>query len=45
MAHEAFHAACSIMRHVDISLTEETEEAYAYLIGYITEQFQELFDM
>lgn len=45
MAHEAFHAACSIMRHVDIPLTEETEEAYAYLIGYITEQYEELFNM
>lgn len=37
MAHEAYHAAMCITRFADIEYSSEGEEAYAYLIGYITE--------
>lgn len=33
--HEVFHATCWIMRTAGISLTGETEDAYAYLADYI----------
>lgn len=36
VAHEAFHAACGIMKFVDCQLCDDDEEAYAYLIGTIT---------
>lgn len=44
IAHESFHVTCSIMNHVDITLSDDSEEAFAYLIGFITEQFQPLLD-
>jgi hypothetical protein len=37
VTHEAFHATCYIMRYVGIRLTKSSEEAYAYLLQYITE--------
>lgn len=37
IAHELFHCVSYIMKHVDIPLSEESEEAYTYLIGYLTE--------
>lgn len=36
-AHEATHAAHDILSECNIKLTEDTEEAYAYLVGYISE--------
>lgn len=39
LAHEIFHAVDFIFRHVGIQLSSDSDEAYAYLIGYITEQF------
>lgn len=36
IAHEAFHAACRIMFNIGSELAEESEEPYAYLVGYIT---------
>lgn len=36
-AHEATHAAHDILSECRIKLSEDTEEAYAYLVGYISE--------
>lgn len=38
IAHEAFHAACFILNHIGMQLTRESEEAYAYLIGYLVDE-------
>ena len=39
IAHEIFHCVEFLMRKLNMSLTLDNDEAYAYLIGYITEQF------
>lgn len=39
LAHEIFHVVCQIMNRVSIPLTISSEEAYCYLIGYITKEF------
>lgn len=39
LSHEIFHAVDYIFRRIGISLSEQSEEAYAYAIGYVTEQF------
>lgn len=39
LSHEIFHVVCRILRRVGIPLKENTEEAYCYLIGWITKQF------
>lgn len=36
LAHEIFHIVCYIMEKVGICLCHESDEAYAYLIGFIT---------
>lgn len=38
LAHEIFHAVDFIMRDIGMKLTEHSHEAYAYLVGYLTEQ-------
>lgn len=38
LAHEIFHAATMILQKAGVQLTENSEEAAAYLIGYITEK-------
>lgn len=38
LQHEIFHAVSFTLRSVGINLTEDTEEAYAYLIDYLTKQ-------
>lgn len=38
LSHEAFHAAYDILKRVGVPLGDDSEEAYAYLIGYIVEQ-------
>ena len=42
LAHEIFHTVYYIMEKVGISLCHESDEAYAYLIGYITNKVTEL---
>lgn len=37
-AHEIFHAVCFIMEKVGIGFSDESEEAFAYLIGYVTDK-------
>ncbi len=41
LAHEALHAAAYTMRKAGVPFSTDTEEAYAYLIGYITLQIEE----
>ncbi|MEE6129156.1 hypothetical protein V2E39_17285 [Chryseobacterium arthrosphaerae] len=41
LTHETFHAACYILRKAGIPLSEESEEAYAYLQQMI---FEEILD-
>lgn len=37
--HELFHALCKIMWDASTKLNGESEEPYAYLMGYLTEEF------
>jgi hypothetical protein len=39
VAHEIFHAAEFLMRRLRMTLSDDSSEAYAYLIGYITNQY------
>ena len=41
IVHESFHLACNILEYRGIPLSQDSEEAYAYLIEYI---FKELND-
>lgn len=41
MAHEIFHIAYFIMEKVGIGLCHKSDEAYTYLIGYITSKIEE----
>lgn len=39
ISHELFHATLSKMQWAGIPLTDDTEEAYAYELQYLTNQF------
>lgn len=39
VSHEIFHAVDYILRRINMPLTDSSCEAWAYLIGYVTEQF------
>lgn len=41
LQHEIFHAIDFIFRKIGISLSADSDEAYAYLIGYLTEKIYE----
>jgi hypothetical protein len=38
LAHEIFHAVEFLMDRIGMKLTNESDEAYAYLISYLTEE-------
>ena len=38
LQHEIFHATDQILRYIGINLTDDSDEAYAYLIEYITRE-------
>lgn len=38
LAHEIFHAVEFIMERIGAKLTAESDEAYAYLVGYLTKE-------
>lgn len=38
VSHECFHVTCGILRQRGIELTESSEEAFAYLHGFIVEK-------
>lgn len=43
LSHEIFHATQALMINIGANLSEDSEEAYAYLIGYITKSVFEQF--
>ncbi len=42
ISHELFHATHYILKRVGMTLSDETDEAYAYLNSYLTEKFYSL---
>jgi hypothetical protein len=40
IAHEAFHIANGVLDDVGMKLCENSEEGYAYLIGWVAEQIE-----
>lgn len=38
LMHEVFHATCAVMSAIGITLSDNSEEVYAYLIGFLTEK-------
>jgi len=45
LQHEIFHAIDFILRKIGISLSADSDEAYAYLIGYLTEKIYEKLNL
>ena len=43
LAHEIFHAVEFLFRRLNTNLTLDSDEPYAYLIGYLTEQIYSRF--
>ncbi len=41
LVHELFHSTYAVMCNSGISLSEDSEEAFAYMIGYMTEKVLE----
>lgn len=39
LSHEIFHAVDMILRDIQVTLSSDSDEAYAYLIDYVTVQF------
>lgn len=39
ISHELFHAVSYVMKTIGMPLEEDSEEAYAYLLGYVTQEF------
>lgn len=44
LAHEIFHAVFGIMDEIGASPTKDSEEAYAYLVGYLTKEIYASFN-
>lgn len=42
LSHEVFHAVEFLMSKIGITLSRDSDEAYAYLIGYLTEEILKL---
>jgi hypothetical protein len=40
ICHEAFHVTKNVLDTAGLTLTESSEEAYAYLIGWVAEKIQ-----
>ena len=43
LAHEVFHAVAEIMRTIGVTFSENSEEIYAYTVGYLMHKILELF--
>ena len=41
LVHELFHSTCAVMGNVGIDFSNESEEAFAYMIGFMTEKVLE----
>ena len=44
LQHEIFHAVCFVMSQVGMKLSDDSDEAYAYLISFYTREFYDLID-
>lgn len=44
LAHEVFHVVCFIMEHVGMKLHDSSDEAYAYLTSYLTEEIYTILE-
>lgn len=42
ICHESFHIMVNIMDDIGMTLSDSSEEAYAYLIGWISEKINEV---
>ena len=42
ICHEAFHITSGILEDAGLTLTESSEEAYAYLVGWVAEKIQKV---
>lgn len=45
LSHEVFHAVCAVMSGIGSSLSDNTEEVYAYLITFLTQKILETFSI
>lgn len=36
LTHEAFHSTCDLLERIGMPLTEDNDETYAYVMGYIS---------
>lgn len=45
VAHEAFHATSRILDVIGLQLTDSSEEAYTYLLGYIVDKCHLVIDL
>ena len=43
LSHEIFHSVDTIFRFIGMNLTEDSDESYAYMIGYLTTQIYTRF--
>jgi hypothetical protein len=41
LVHESFHSVCRILENRELKLNTETEELYAYYLGYIIKNIQQ----
>jgi len=42
VCHESFHAVSEVMRYVGMPLKHASEEAFAYLLGYIVDHYSQI---
>lgn len=45
LSHEIFHAACAVMSGIGCRPSDDSEEAYAYLITFLTQKIIEKFSI
>lgn len=43
LSHEIFHTVCFIMKGIGAEFSDDSEEPYAYLVGYLTEKILKAF--
>lgn len=36
LTHEAFHSTCDLLERIGMHLTEDNDETYAYVMGYVS---------
>ena len=45
LVHELFHSTYAVMSNIGVPLSDDSEEVYAYTIGYLTEKILEGFSI